>query len=70
MLLNKVKQYRIELGISQIELSDSVGVTRQTMSLIEKGDYNPTIGLCLRICYRLNKTLDEIFFVKKEDFIK
>ncbi|MFT8825735.1 MAG: helix-turn-helix transcriptional regulator [Liquorilactobacillus mali] len=60
---NKVKIFRIESELTQKELASNVGVTRQTMSLIEKGEYNPTINLCLRICYQLNKTLDEIFWI-------
>ncbi|GAJ25617.1 transcriptional regulator [Liquorilactobacillus sucicola DSM 21376 = JCM 15457] len=68
MLKNKVKVFRIKNGLSQKELSFSVGVTRQTMSLIEKGEYNPTINLCLRICYRLHKTLNEVFWLDEEEF--
>ena len=68
MLKNKVKVFRVEAGLSQKELSSSVGVTRQTMSLIEKGEYNPSISLCLRICYKLDKKLNEVFWVNKEEF--
>lgn len=68
MLTNNVKKFRVEAGISQRDLSYIAGVTRQTMSLIEKGEYNPTISLCLRICYGLNKTLDEVFWLKQGDF--
>lgn len=68
MLKNKVKVFRVEAGLSQKELSSSVGVTRQTMSLIEKGKYNPSISLCLRICYKLDKKLNEVFWINKEEF--
>lgn len=68
MLKNKVKISRVEAGLSQKELSFAAGVTRQTMSLIEKGEYNPTIILCLRICYALDKTLDEVFWLNEEEF--
>ncbi|AUJ29766.1 MAG: helix-turn-helix transcriptional regulator [Liquorilactobacillus hordei] len=68
MLKNKVKVFRVEAGLSQKELSSSVGVTRQTMSLIEKGEYNPSISLCLRICYKLDKKLNEVFWINKEEF--
>ena len=44
------------------ELADAVGVSRQTINAIEKGDYNPTIRLCLAICKALGKTLDELFW--------
>lgn len=68
MLKNRVKVFRVEAGLSQKELSSSVGVTRQTMSLIEKGEYNPSISLCLRICYKLDKKLNEVFWINKEEF--
>ncbi|MFT9456139.1 MAG: helix-turn-helix transcriptional regulator [Liquorilactobacillus hordei] len=68
MLKNRVKVSRVEAGLSQKELSSSVGVTRQTMSLIEKGEYNPSISLCLRICYKLDKKLNEVFWINKEEF--
>ena len=48
--------------ISQQQLADAVGVSRQTINSIEKGDYNPTIRLCLSICRVLGKTLDELFW--------
>ena len=48
--------------MSQQQLADAVGVSRQTINAIEKGDYNPTIKLCLAICKALGKTLDELFW--------
>ena len=48
--------------MSQQELAAKVGVSRQTISAIEKGDYNPTINLCIAICKELGKTLDELFW--------
>ena len=53
---------RAALDMSQQQLADAVGVSRQTINAIEKGDYNPTIKLCLAICKALNKTLDELFW--------
>lgn len=50
------------MDLSQQELADQIGVSRQTISAIEKGDYNPTIKLCIAICKCLNKTLDELFW--------
>ena len=47
---------------SQQELADKVGASRQTINAIEKGDYNPTINLCISICKALDKTLDELFW--------
>lgn len=58
----KLKSARAALDLSQQELADRVGVSRQTINAIEKGDYNPTIKLCLAICKVLGKTLDEIFW--------
>lgn len=57
----KLKAARAALDLSQQELADKTGVSRQTISAIEKGDYNPTIHLCRAICKVLGKTLDELF---------
>ncbi|MBQ6490198.1 MAG: helix-turn-helix transcriptional regulator [Solobacterium sp.] len=57
----KMKAARAAKDYSQQQLADIVGVTRQTINAIEKGDYNPTIKLCLAICKALDKTLDELF---------
>jgi putative transcriptional regulator len=48
--------------MTQKDLADAVGVARQTMNAIEKGDYNPSINLCIAICRALDKTLDELFW--------
>ena len=64
---NKVKIARVEVGLTQQQLAEKIGVTRQTISLIEKGKYNPTLKLCLDICYAVNKTLDEVFWIEKEN---
>ena len=58
----KLKSARAALDLTQQELAEKVGVTRQTMNAIEKGDYNPSIKLCIAICQVLNKTLDELFW--------
>ena len=58
----RLKSARAALDLSQQQLADAVGVSRQTINAIEKGDYNPTIKLCLAICKTLNKTLDELFW--------
>ena len=58
----RMKSARAALDMSQQQLADAVGVTRQTINSIEKGDYNPTIKLCLAICRALGKTLDELFW--------
>ena len=58
----KLKSARAALDLSQQDLADKVGVSRQTINAIEKGDYNPTIHLCIDICKVLGKTLDELFW--------
>ena len=58
----KMKAARASLDLSQDELARKIGVTRQTISAVENGDYNPTINLCISICRALGKTLDELFW--------
>ena len=58
----KLKAARAALDLSQQELAEQVGVSRQTINAIEKGDYNPTINLCRAICKALGRTLDELFW--------
>ena len=62
----KLKAARAALDLSQQELAEKVGVSRQTSNAIEKGDYNPTIQLCRSICKVLGKTLDELFWEEEE----
>ncbi|TXR64401.1 transcriptional regulator [Bacillus sp. AY18-3] len=65
---NDVKIARVKADLTQQQLADVVGITRQTVSLIEKGKYNPSLKLCLQICYAVNAKLDEIFWLDREDF--
>lgn len=58
----KLKAARAAKDLSQQALADLVDVSRQTINAIEKGDYNPTIKLCIAICKVLDKTLDELFW--------
>ena len=58
----RLKAARAAKDFSQQQLAEAVGVSRQTINAIEKGDYNPTIKLCLAICKALDKTLDELFW--------
>lgn len=58
----RLKAARAGKDLSQQALADAVGVSRQTISAIEKGDYNPTINLCVAICKALDKTLDDLFW--------
>ena len=57
-----MKEARSRAGLSQQELADRLGVSRQTINAIEKGDYNPTIRLCIGICRVLGLTLNDLFW--------
>ncbi len=59
---NRVKLARVEKSLTQQQLADKVQVTRQTIGLIEKGYFNPTLHLCIKISKTLGKTLDELFW--------
>lgn len=59
---NKLKIARIEKGFTQEQLANKVGATRQTIGLIEKGKYNPSLQLCIKIAKELGKTLDDLFW--------
>lgn len=58
----RMKSARMESGLSQQQLADAVGATRQTIGLIEAGRYNPSLKLCTAICKTLGKTLDDLFW--------
>ena len=58
----KLKAARAEKDMTQAALAEAVGVSRQTINEIEKGEYNPTINLCRAICKALGKTLDDLFW--------
>ena len=58
----KLKAARAEKDMTQAALAEAIGVSRQTINAIEKGEYNPTINLCRAICKALGKTLDELFW--------
>ena len=58
----KLKAARAEKDMTQAALAAAVGVSRQTVNAIEKGEYNPTINLCRSICKALDKTLDDLFW--------
>ncbi|MCI7766858.1 MAG: helix-turn-helix transcriptional regulator [Oscillospiraceae bacterium] len=62
----KLKSARAAMDMSQQQLAEAVGVSRQTINAIEKGDYNPTLKLCTDICKALGKTLDELFWENEE----
>lgn len=63
----KMKVARMEKNISQIQLAEKAGVTRQTIGMIEAGDYNPSLKLCIAICKELGKTLDDLFWEEDDE---
>ena len=60
-LLNKLKEYRSDLGINQTEMGKLAGVSRQTISLIERGDYSPSVTLALKIAKVCGVNVEDIF---------
>ena len=60
-LLNHVKEYRSELGINQTELGKLAGVSRQTISLIERGDYSPSVTLALKLAKICGVKVEDLF---------
>lgn len=62
-----IKAARAHKDMTQKDLADAVGVSRQTINAIEKGEYNPTIKLCRAICHTLDRTLDELFWENEEE---
>lgn len=64
--MNRVKEFRKELGISQLELAKDIGVSRQTINMIENDKYNPTLELCLNLARSLQTDLSSLFW--EDDF--
>ena len=62
-----MKIARLEKDMNQEDLAKAVGVTRQTIGMIESGTYNPTLKLCVAICDALDKTLNDLFWTEKEE---
>lgn len=62
-----LKKVRVEMNISQAELAKLIKVSRQTIGLIEAGKYNPSLNLCLEICWATDKSLDELFWRDKNE---
>ncbi|EAF5857371.1 helix-turn-helix transcriptional regulator [Listeria monocytogenes] len=63
----KMKVARVEKDISQEELAKLINVSRQTISSVEAGNYNPTLNLCIAICKTLGKTLDDLFWEEDDN---
>ena len=64
--MNRVKEFRKELGKSQLELAKAIGVSRQTINMIENDKYNPTLELCLNLARSLQTDLNNLFW--EDDF--
>lgn len=66
-LLNRLKEYRSRLGINQTELGKRAGVSRQTISLIERGDYSPSVTLALKLAKICNAAVEDLFEYKEDE---
>ncbi len=66
--MNRVKDYRLLLGISQLELAKAIGVSRQTINMIENNKYNPSLDLCINLAKALQTDLNSLFgTIRKEE---
>jgi putative transcriptional regulator len=65
--VSKVKLARVQSDLTQAQLAEKAGVTRQTIGLIEAGKFNPSLRLCLAIARSLNKTLDDLFWIEEDE---
>lgn len=66
-LLNQLKEYRIRLGVNQTEMGKLAGVSRQTISLIERGDYSPSVTLALKLAKICNVSVEDIFSYEEDE---
>ncbi len=64
---NNIKLFRTQFKLTQEDVAKKTGVTRQTINAIEKGEYNPTIKLCLKLCWALDARLDELFWEEEKN---
>ncbi|MCC7570014.1 helix-turn-helix transcriptional regulator [Candidatus Micrarchaeota archaeon] len=63
----KIKELRAKYNLTQQQLADEIGVRRETINFIERGDYNPSLKLAAKIAKKLNTTIDEIFFFEEKE---
>ena len=66
-LYNRLKEYRAKIKVNQTEMGNLVGVSRQTISQIERGDYSPSVTLALKIAKALNVSVEEIFSYEEDE---
>jgi len=66
-LYNQLKMYRAKLGLNQAEMGKRVGVSRQTISLIERGDYSPSVTLALKLAKECGVSVEDIFKYEGDD---
>ncbi|MFM1515372.1 helix-turn-helix transcriptional regulator [Helcococcus ovis] len=66
-MFNNLKEYRSKIGVNQTEMGKLCGVSRQTISLIERGDYSPSVSLALKIAKICNTTVEKIFIYEEEN---
>ena len=67
MLENRVRELRARFRWTQQDLADAIGVTRQTIGLIEKGDYSPSVTMALKIAIAFNVSVEEVFYLKERN---
>ena len=66
-LKNRLKEYRAHLGVNQQEMGQLAGVSRQTISLIERGDYSPSVSLALKLAKICHARVEDLFILEEED---
>lgn len=69
-MVNRIKELRQQFDITQEEFAERVGVSRQTIVALEKGKYNPSIILAFRIANIFNLTIEKVFIMEDEDYVK
>lgn len=67
MVLNNIRLKRAEHNLTQTELAHKVAVTRQTIAFIEKREFNPSVGLALKLSEALDTPIQELFWLEKEE---
>ena len=66
-LYNRLKEYRARLGVNQQEMGRLAGVSRQTISQIERGDYAPSVTLALKLAKLCQATVEDLFIYEEEE---